>query len=277
MNISYHAWKDYEDCPKKYFLKNRKRAPSLVPRNDYFMLYGKLTEKFFTLFCNTWRLQMPYMPPDEIQFKLRKIWDGLLKASVVDWTAHFVRDTEEEIFQQSLSDICSIMDSHNQNFFLNTQSEISVSVGTKHGARITGRLDFVHKYPTSSGIQIFDGKGTNKMGKNVSNDQVLFYALLYYFHYKILPESLGFFYYRFNTFKEVPVSLSILNEFRAKLSLGVKDIMSDTEFKATPCAKACRYCDYRPDCQEGLEDMATRKKPSKLDIPDKEGVVDLGF
>jgi CRISPR/Cas system-associated exonuclease Cas4 (RecB family) len=297
INISYHSWKDFRDCPKKYFLKNRLRKPSSVPRNDYYMLYGKLVEKFFEIFCNTWRYKMAYMPPEEIRLKLKTIYDGVLSSSVVNWDAPFVTSTQEDIFNQAYADVCSIMESQTQNYFLNTRSEVSIEIkinvkmdsasapNVPHirgdvpgGACLKGRLDFVHADALNpKSITIFDGKGTNNIGKNIEDYQVLFYALLYFLHFKVLPDQLGFFYYRFNTFKPVAISLDVLNEFRAKLSLDIKKILASNDFIAMPSPKSCKYCDYRTACKECMEDQAKRSKGSKLDIPDQEGIVDLGF
>jgi CRISPR/Cas system-associated exonuclease Cas4 (RecB family) len=277
INISYNAWKDYRECPKKYYLKNRKRQPPSVPRNDYYTLYGKLTEKFFQMFCNIWRFNSPYMFPEDIQNKLKILYEGVLNSSVVNWDAPFVQSTKEDIFNQSYGDICAIMDSQNQNYFLNTKSEITVEIATKDNICIKGRLDFIHNDVLSKTITIFDGKGSSNIGKNVENNQVLFYALLYFLHFKIMPEQLGFFYYRFNTFKPVPITLDILNEFRAKLSLDIKKILGDSTYIATPCSKSCKYCDYRITCMEGLEDQGKRKKESKLDFPDQDGIIEIGI
>jgi len=277
MNISYHVWRDYKDCPKKFYLNNIKKQPPAVPHNDYFTLYGRLTEKFFQYFCNVWRFKMPYMPPEEIRFKLNKIYQDLLSTTVINWSAPFVRASKDEIFEQSCSDICTIMDSPNQNYFLNTKAEITIEVSTKIGLNIKGRLDFLHTNPIGNGIVIFDGKGTEKIGKNVSVDQVLFYALLYFFHFKKVAESLGFFYYRYNTFSPVPINLDILNEFRARMSLDLKQILGDKEYKATPCYKSCKYCGYQTICEECVADRASRKRNSKLNLPDLEGIQEMGM
>jgi CRISPR/Cas system-associated exonuclease Cas4 (RecB family) len=277
MKISYHAWVDFRECPKKFYFKNvLKRTPE-IPRNDYFTLYGKLTEKFFQYYCNVWRFSMSYMPPDEIRFKLKRLYQDLLLGSVVDWHAPFVTATQEEIFEQSCSDICAIMDSQNQNYFLNTKAEISIEVATKTGIEITGRIDFLHTEPLSKNEIIFDGKGTDKIGKNINVDQVLFYALLYHFHFKKIPSSLGFFYYRYNSFSPVVVNLEILNEFRARLSLDIKKIAQAGEYKATPCPRSCKYCGYRVTCQEHFADSLTRKRGSKLELPDLGGVQEMGM
>jgi CRISPR/Cas system-associated exonuclease Cas4 (RecB family) len=277
MNISYHAWKDFVECPKKYFLRYRQKLPPPIPKNEYFTLYGKLTEKFFQMFSNIWRFTMPYMPPEEIRFKLDKIYKGILETTPVDWNASFVKYSKEEIFEQAFNDVYVIMDSSNQNFFLNTKSEVSITVMTKD-ADITGRLDFVHADAiNNSSIMIFDGKGTDKIGKNVDANQVLFYALLYYFHFKVMPEKLGFFYYRFNSYIPVPINLNILNEFRAKLSSSISQMTKDVEFKATPCYKACRYCVYETICLDCLKARADRRKTPDLELPDQDGLVEIGL
>jgi len=277
MKISYHTWVDFKECPKKFYLKHVTKEPSLIPRNDYFTIYGKLVEKFFQYFCNAWRFRMPYMPPEEIRFKLKKIYDDLILSSVINWHAPFVKTSQNEIFEQACRDICTIMDSPNQNYFLNTKSEVSIEVSTKYGVDITGRLDFLHFDPLSKEPVIFDGKGTDKMGKNISNDQVLYYALLYFFHYKQAPVSLGFFYYRYNTFSPVVVNLDILNEFRAKLSLDIKQILQDKYYKATPSSKACKWCGYQSICKECLAFRASKKRGSKLELPYTEDVMELGM
>lgn len=277
MKLSYHAWKDFKDCPKKYYLKYIKKQPTTITRNDAFNLYGKLVEKFFQYFCNIWRFTMPYMPPEEIRFKMAKIYKDLLKVSEVDWSAPFVQETEESLFESACSDVCAIMDSQNQNYFLNSKSEVSIEVATKLGYEITGRLDFIHFDPLSKEPKIFDGKGTTKIGKNIDKNQVIFYALLYFFHYKIVPSELGFFYYRFNTYVPVEINLEILNEFRAQMSLDIKRLVAETDYKATPRPKACKYCDYRNICKECLEDQLSRKKPSKIELPDGEGIIEIGI
>jgi len=219
---------------------------------------------------------MPYMPPEEIRFKLNTIYKGILETSAVDWTAPFITESKDEIFEHAFNDTFAIMESMNQNYFLNTKAEVNITVSTKD-ADLTGRIDFVHKDAVSQVPMIIDGKGTTEIGKNVDSDQVLYYGLLYFFHYKVVPDQLGFFYYRFNMFKPIPISLNILNEFRAKLSLGVKQIVTSTDFKASPGPKACKYCEYKTLCQEYMEDQAKRKKPSKLNFGDHEGVIEIGL
>jgi CRISPR/Cas system-associated exonuclease Cas4 (RecB family) len=276
MHISYHGWKSYKECPKKFLLKHIQKAPPTVPVNEYFTLYGRLTGKFFELFSNIWRLKTPYIFPEIIRERLQVLYKDILLASTVNWSAPFAKYTQSDIFEQAFTDVCTIMDSMQQNYFLSTRSEVEIQLKLKDETELKGRIDFIHTEPLSKDVLIIDGKGTDTIGKNVSNDQLLFYALLYYFQTKVVPKSLGFFYYRFNTLIPVPISEHILNEFRAKLSLDVKTIVSDKEFKATPCAKSCKYCDYARDCLEGIESKGSRAKKSRLKL-EGSGFIEFGF
>lgn len=275
MNISFHAWRDFNDCPKKYFLKYRKRAEPTVPKNEYFTLYGRLVERFFQMFCNIWGKKSSYMPPGYINDKTKILYDEILDVSIVDWSARFVKASKNEILEQAQNDICTIMDSHQQNYFLNTKSEVEIKVQTKNDVNLTSRLDFIHTHPLDKSLLIFDGKGTAKMGKADKN-QLLYYALLYNFEQGRPPDNLGFFFYRFNTFTPVDFNMDILNTFRAKISLDVKDICTRSDFEARPKDKNCRFCDYSNSCEELLKKRASRKRPVEINSDDT-GVSEFGF
>jgi CRISPR/Cas system-associated exonuclease Cas4 (RecB family) len=278
MRIRYHAWKAYKECPKKFFLEYIKKAPPSVPDNDYHKLYGLLVQKFFEFFCNTWRFKTPYMPPEIIHERMLVLWDAILKSSEVCWTAPFVSMTQQELFEKAWTDVCAIMDSLNQNYFLNSKSEVSIELKLKDEHVITGRLDFVHTdYLAGNAVVIFDGKGTGKIGKNIDNNQLLFYALLYFFSTKVLPSSLGFFYYQLNTFVPIFFDKSVLDEFRARLSLDIKEMTTVAEYLPTPCAKSCKYCRYLVGCQEGTMAKAGRAKKSKLPELEGDGIVEFGL
>ncbi len=279
MKLNFHTWKDYKDCPKKYYLKCVKRQESPVTKNDFFTLYGKLVEKFFQYFCNNWRFTMPYMPPEEIKFKLNKIYEEILKISDIQWDGKFVNETKESLFEKACNDVCAIMDSHNQNYFLNTKSEVTIEISTKVGVDITGRLDFIHNDAVTQAPMVFDGKGSTKIGKNVDVNQLYFYALLHLLHFKKLPEHLGFFYYRFNTYVPVELNIDIINKFRAQLSLDIKQILEEKEYKATPTPKACKFCDYQSICRECIENRISRQRKTQVDLgfPDADGLIEIGI
>jgi len=230
------------------------------------------------MFSNVWRLKVSdYLPPAEIEFKLAKLYEDLLTKEYVDWNASYATLTKEDIFRQSLADVCTIMDSHNQNYFLNTKSEVSIDVALQNGVTLTVRLDFIHNDAVSWEALIFDGKGTDKIGKNIFNHQLYFYALLYFISFKKMPESLGFFYYKLNLFQPIEFDTDILKMFKADLAQDIEQILADTEFKATPCPKSCQYCEYKTVCQEHQEYEASHRRESKLNLPNSDGLIDIGF
>jgi len=278
MNISYTAWEAYTECPKKFFLEHIKKAPPTTPSHDYYKLYGLIVQKFFEVFCNRWRFRTPYIFPEIIHEKLVVLWEDLLKTVTVDWDASYAVKQKDEILDEAYTDVCIIMDSLNQNYFLNSRSEVEITIRLKDSHSINGIIDFVHTdYMAGNSVVIFDGKGTRTVGKNIDKNQLLFYALLYYLSTKILPSTLGFFYYKLNVFSPLFFNQDVLNEFRIRLSADIKAMTTCAEYVATPCAKSCRYCLYLTGCMEGQQAKSKRARPSKLKELDKRGEEESGI
>jgi len=278
MKLSYHSWKNYTECPKRFLLQNiQKRSPTVMV-NDYHTLYGKLIQKFFELYSNIWKHKTPHLFPEHIREKLLPLYEAILNTTTVIWNGPGMTLSKSDIFDQACNDIGIIMESDSLNKFLNTKSEVSIKIDLKDSNTLEGRIDFIYNNSLSDmNVIIFDGKGTNKIGKNISQNQLYFYALLYYLHNKTMPTELGFFYFRHNTYIPVPFNFDILNEFRAKLSLDIKAISNGGEFKATPSAKSCKYCPYNNTCTEGLLSKAQRARPSKIKDLEGGGVIEFGL
>jgi len=276
MNLHYHSWKDFKECPKKYFFKYRHKAPPTVPQNDYFKLYGKLMESFFRMFSNVWGHDSPHMDHETIRNKMAVLWDQLESSSIINWNAPFVKMRKEQIVEQACLDTFAIMDSSSKKYFFDTKSEKEIMVVTKDDTNITGRLDFIHTN-TENDIFIFDGKGAGKIGRNVSNEQLYFYALLYYLHEKKMPKHLGFFYYKFNVMMPVDLSIDVLNVFRVRLSEDIKKIQSLSDFVASPSHKSCHFCEYANTCSEHALWQSKHKKPSQIQDVGNGNVQEFGF
>jgi len=254
------------------------KAPLPYPENKYFALYGNVMQKFFEMYSNNWGKTDPNMSPSVIEDKIKIIFDNFLKTEHIVWGARFANQSGEDILQEAIASAKTILYSANKEYFLNTSSEVPIKLETKDNDTLSIKIDFVHTISSNilnKRILVFDGKGTRKLG-NVSNDQIYLYALLYFFSTQIMPSSLGFFYYRFNTFVPVDLSMDILNAFRARLSLGLKTIRNDTEFKANPCTKSCKYCGYQTDCQEYIH-RPKRKRKSHVPISETTGLAEFGF
>lgn len=277
MRLNFHSWKAFKECPKKFYKEYLKQDPPTATINDYNKIYGRLIEKFFELYCNMWRFNTPYMFPEQIREKLQKIYDDLLRSSIINWSDPWCTQTKEELFEMAYGHVYTIMNSQNQNFFLNTKAEVSYELKLKDGVLITSRIDFIHKDPFGEGVSIIDGKGSNKIGKNVNNDQLFLYALIYFLHNKVLPREIGFFYYQFNTYVPIPYNMETLNELKNKLSMDIKIITTTKDFEASPSPKACKFCIYNNNCSEHLADKATRVRESKITGLDGNGIIEFGF
>jgi CRISPR/Cas system-associated exonuclease Cas4 (RecB family) len=279
MRIDFHKWKDYKECPKKFFLKNIRKDPPTVPVNDYHRLYGRLIQKFFEMYCNIWRFKTPYLFPEIIRERMMILYDQLLQISTVNWNSFICKLSREDILEQAVKDAVKIMEGPSLNYFLNTKSEISIDVKLKEGHIIDGRLDFLHHLPPPNQDQVilFDGKGTDKIGKNIDNGQLFFYTLLYYFQFKGIPSQIGFFYFQLDTFVQIMITEEILNEFRAKISLDIKTITTDNNFIATPSARSCKYCPYAVGCMDCLKSKASRARKSKIEGLEGDGIIEFGL
>ena len=279
MNISFHAWKAFVECPRKFYKQYVKWDKPTIEVNEYFTLYGRLVEKFFELYCNIWHFKTPRLSSQAIRQKLVFIYNGILNSSTVNWNLPYCKDSKQDIFNQACEDICTVMSSENISYFLNTKSEVTIGLILKNDHRLKGRLDFLHNSNIGNEVTIFDGKGTNKIGKNISNDQLYFYSLLYFFRFNKLPDHIGFFYYRFNTLVPVVMDKEILDEFRNRLAIDIKGMLQ-AEHPPTPCAKSCKYCIYfnEAGCPEGEKSRVSRMRGSKIkDIESNGEVVEFSF
>jgi hypothetical protein len=279
MHLDFYSWRCYNECPKHYRLQYVDQVPPPYPENKYFALYGNIMQRFFEMYSNNWgKSDTCPMPDDLIKERLKTIFDSFLKTEYIVWGARFANQSGADILQDSFVSTRAILSSPNKEYFLNTSSEVPITLETKDEDVISVKIDFVHTVSENvlnKRLLIFDGKGTKKLG-NVWNDQVYLYALIYFFHTKIMPSSLGFFYYRFNTFVPVEITMDILNLFRAKLSLSLKTIKADLEFKANPCTKSCKYCGYQTDCQEYIH-RPKRKKKNNIPVTETTGLAEFGF
>jgi hypothetical protein len=275
MNISYSQWSIYKECSKKFSLQYIERAKPCEVVNEYHTLYGKLLGRYFELYCNEWRFKTPYLFPDIIRERCERLFNGIMLTSCIDWSAPGCSLSSDQILDQACKDIVAIMESPNLNYFLATQAEVEITIKLSSGDSINARLDFIHTNVDKT-VLIMDGKGSKHKGKYTKNEQLYFYALLYYLHYKKLPDSLGFFYYRHNSYDPIPFNLEILNDFRARLSLDIKDMIGGKPPVCTPSAKSCKFCLYLSDCKEGMESKKSRSRGSKVNVSG-EGLQTFGF
>jgi len=117
---------------------------------------------------------------------------------------------------------------------------------------IGGKPDFIFK---DEMVRILDGKNSQSKDAYVSPDQLRWYALCYQLVEGVLPDQLGFVWYRYPfdaTTNEpgidwVPITARDL-EHLSERALYVRLGQIDRKFDPIPVPKNCRICNYEPVC-----------------------------
>ena len=269
MKLSYSKYKYYMDCPKRYYNEaNHVEYPEKDSR--YFALYGFLIEMFFKNYCNVYSKRSVPLTETEITVVLRRMWDKVLEEHYVNWTEPWVKQSSEDIFFEVREDINKNLEAF--DFWRNAKSEVSFDIHLKKaGDELSCRMDFIVNNIDNT-VEILDGKGTLKMDR-VDREQLYFYILMYYLHFKKLPDKAGFLFYRFQHIEYIDFDMDSINRFKRKLSLVKRTIKKSDEFPAiVKISKHCKWCPYRHDCKELFD---TRKlKASKRK---KKVVIDIDF
>lgn len=126
----------------------------------------------------------------------------------------------------------------------------------------------------ATGITIIDGKNSKHKGRYSSPDQLRWYALLLYLSHGVLPDRLGFVYYRFpygmskgSDTDEIEEGVEWVewdkNDLRglAQRAVDARRAIGRKEFEARPSPPMCKFCDWEDVCpQRQAQKEANRRK-----------------
>lgn len=269
MKISYSNYKNYLECPKKYYFITNYIQPPEKP-DKYFALYGLLVESFFNLYTNKILKNNITLTEKDIKDILLKNWKEILLNNYVNWKNPWVKETPTDIFNSAYNDILENM--KKIDFWKNAYAETTINIFLNTSRDlITGRIDFIINNPDGN-VEIIDGKGTYKMEQTVDLEQLYFYILLYYLHYKKLPKKAGFLYYKYQTLCYIDYDIKTISDFKDKFLLTVDLIKKDTTFKAiVNINKQCKWCPYRELCNSYIQ------KRNELDFKNSKIEIDPNF
>jgi hypothetical protein len=263
MKLSYSEYKTYIQCPMRYHKELMGVLPPEEP-SRYFMVYGLVVEMFFNIYTNFYSKKKVNLTDEQVYAIMRKLWAKVLDENYVVWTDPWCRESSEHIFMSAYEDVLKNLD--NFDFWKDAQSEISFDIFLKKSQdNLTCRLDFLLNNPDGT-VEILDGKGTYKMDKTVDLEQLYFYILIYFMHYKKLPDKAGFLYYKFQTIRYIDFDMNIIMDFKKKLALVKAVIKRDKVFEAkVGISKQCKWCDYKMTCEALIakrQERANKKKPT---------------
>lgn len=262
MRLSYSEYATYLKCPKRYYQEVNEVEPP-EEQSRYFAVYGLLVESFFKIYTNQILKKKILLSDDQVYAIMRKLWKKILDENYVEWTDPWCKESSEHIFMTAFDDVLKNINVF--DFWDYTRSEISFEIVLKKTQDILScRMDFIVNRPDGT-VEILDGKGTYKMDKNVDIEQLYFYVLVYYLHYKKLPDKIGFLYYKFKTIHYIDFDLNTIMDFKSKLSIVKRAIKQDKVFEAkVGISKQCKWCAYNVTCEALInkrKERADKKKP----------------
>jgi CRISPR/Cas system-associated exonuclease Cas4 (RecB family) len=251
-------------------------VPPPERQSSYFALYGMLIEAFFKKYTNIFTKQGIDLTDEEVKKTMKGIWAYILEKNYVDWTEPWVRQSSEDIFQKAYED--ALLNMKKFDFWANSRAEVSYEILLKKSDDLlTCRLDFIVNNPDGT-IEVIDGKGTDKIDKNVDIEQLFYYALMYLLKNKRLPDKLGFLYYRYQLIRYIEFDMDSIMAFKDKLAIVKRTIKDSTEFEPkVALSKHCRWCAYRFQCDayNAKKDENAAKRRGGVDIEYTGTIMDL--
>lgn len=136
----------------------------------------------------------------------------------------------------------------------------------------------------NTGYTIIDGKNSGKREEYQHPDQLRLYALVFYLKYGVMPDRLGFVYYRYPFGYEhedgtidtgvdwIPFDKEDL-EGIAQRCVDASKRIDAQDFVAVPEPPKCRFCDWESVCpqrQAQRKENAKNRKSTKKVVPDED-------
>lgn len=172
----------------------------------------------------------------------------------IDWTESPPR---EDLIRTCRDGVTGYLRTMKANRLLGpyAKAEVELLGRINETVAVGGRADLIIRREDASGVTILDGKNSSSKGKYTDPDQLRWYALLFYLCYGILPDRLGFVYYRYPHDPNTGESGVDWVDFTkddirglAKRAVEARTEMQAERFPATPTPKTCRFCDYETVC-----------------------------
>jgi len=201
------------------------------------------------------------------------------RGGIFDWTepglkpgTRSVDEVEEEIRETIPRGLRSIR----QYCLIGTEADAEVVLDVLLGEHeLSGRADFiVRRVRPYKDLIIVDGKGSRWRDRYTDNRQLRWYAMLYWLRYGVIPDRLGFLFWRYEPEQSMDWSgvtqeeleslkssaLNTIEEIReSEKKLSLDPNILGLVFRASPSSN-CRLCNYLPICPEGTKAFSEKVK-----------------
>ena len=269
--ISYSSKKAYLTCPRQYwYMYVSKEKGEFDAKNS---LFGNSIGKLFEWFYN----KKLWIKSDVKQHLIRSIEIALDESAGKDnFDLKSDLEFKAKITQELQDCVISTLEIIRKYKLIAPVSNAEVKLNTIFKTKdlilkLGGRADFVH-YFDKNNIWILDGKGSKHREKYIDINQLVWYAVQHYLKYHIVPNRLGFIFYKFPQDPITWISLtdqlmrSVLDE-----TVSISKQIISKQFSTTPSV-SCRNCPFKSKCNDGQKFLSNRKNH---DGPVTSGIFDL--
>ena len=271
MYLSYSGFKTFTECQRAFYYRYIKRVIPKDPGNSVHSLYGNTVGKIFELFYRDrmWCMgaSVPLKLLDLVTPTLNNIiLRGKEKGEVFNWSdpelkpgTRSIEEMEKEVRETIPRGVKSIV----YHRLVGTKADAEVVLdGYINGHTIGGRADFIiQRVRPNEDLVIIDGKGSRWREKYTNDRQLRWYAMLYWVKYGVVPDRLGFLYWRCEPETSVDwkeVTQRDLENLRAIVFTTIKDIEGKKkahDFLSSPGGD-CKRCAYLSVCKEGARALS---------------------
>jgi hypothetical protein len=264
MYLSYSGFKTFSRCPRAYFYKYIEKPPLVRPYNAVHALYGDTVGRIFELFYRD-RIWLHKDVQQRLLALVRPTLNFIIeretkKGCVFNWNEPQLKsgnrslaEVEEEV-RLTIPRGVKIIKHHR---LIGVKADAEVVLDTFIGKhKIAGRSDIIVQRITYNDLALIDGKGSRWRDKYVDVRQLLWYALLYWLKFGVIPDQLGFLYWRSDELETSvdwhTVTAQSLKKFEKLILDTINTIESaqrDEIFLAV-CNDDCHLCEYGVTCPE---------------------------
>ncbi|MFA6234674.1 MAG: PD-(D/E)XK nuclease family protein [Bacteroidota bacterium] len=302
--LYYSNFASFESCPQS-FLFNKgwnlidtgggpgRPKPRPFKKTEHHAVLGTVIQAAIERFYNDMLWNM--LSPPVLRDRLIEISEEAFRIEIakryIDWRVAPSQDEMRKIIKDGILGYMRTLKAHRLLGVWNKAEMDLVGFVNKY-TPVGGRPDVIIRRDEDpcKGITIIDGKNGRryKDGKGgwmtyTSPDQLRWYAMMFYICYKVLPDRLGFCFYRYphgapvldmeekptgeteTGVDWIPCSMEDIKGL-AQRAVDARKAMDREKFEARPDPKSCRLCDWETVCPQRQEQKASnRRSPRNTD------------
>lgn len=273
--FDYSKLSTYRKCPQFYKWKYIDCKNPKVPPNMYYALPGIIIQKIFEYFYNNeWYRKKSECRPFMYK-KASEIYETTLKYTKVNWLDPIAKKTKHQVYEEFLEMIGKNLDLIKEKkllgAFAKSEYVLQSYFDDNKYVIFKSKVDFLIN--NQDGTQILDGKATSNKSSYIKDPtQLIFYAMMFLYKYKKLPDKIGYWFWRDATIKYIDFTKDDIDKLKEDIKKVLYDIYKK-KFDATPSHSSCLFCNYKEECFERKKFVATKQAEKSLGLTEDDLIV----